>query len=169
MRIAIYPGSFNPWHEGHSDVLQKALQTFDKVIVARGFNPEKDTVKKDVAFMPVFERIPHPAISVPGNWEFVEFSGLLRDFAKEVGACAVIKGLRNAKDFQYELEQQYWNEDLGLTIPTMYVISDRKLVHLSSTAIRMLQRMKVEIKREDPSNSIQENLNRSNPDLANRG
>ena len=142
MKVAVYPGSFNPWHEGHADVLTKALATFDKVIVARGFNPEKSNIKDDACVNPILNRVHPPNITVVGNWEFVEFNGLLKDFVAEVGATAVIKGLRNAKDFQYELEQQYWNEDLGITVPTVYVISDRKHVHLSSSAIRMIERLK---------------------------
>lgn len=117
---------------------------FDKVIVARGYNPEKLNIKSGAAFEPVFaERAVKPAIVVEGNrWEYKEFSGLLTDFVKEVGAIAVIKGLRNEKDFRYELEQQYWNEDLGLQIPTVYVITDRNLVHISSSAIRLVEKAK---------------------------
>ena len=141
MKIAVFPGSFNPWHDGHEDVLKKALALFDKVIVARGYNPEKVQLRT-AAFEPVFEKPPQPNIVWLGNWEYKEFSGLLVDFVKEVGACAVIKGLRNEKDFRFELEQQYWNEDLGLQVPTVYVITDRQLVHISSSAIRLLEKVK---------------------------
>lgn len=131
MKIAVFPGSFNPWHDGHEDILKKALKTFDKVIVARGRNPDKTKVDS-----------PRPNIILLGNFEFTEFDGLLKDFVVKVGACAVIKGLRNENDFRYELEQQYWNEDLGLQIPTMYIITDRNLVHMSSSALRMLEKLK---------------------------
>ncbi len=131
MRIAVFPGSFNPWHDGHEDVLKKALKAFDKVIVARGRNPDKTKANP-----------PRPNIVWLGNFEFQEFDGLLKDFVVKVGACAVIKGLRNENDFRYELEQQYWNEDLGLQIPTVYVITDRNLVHMSSSALRMLEKLK---------------------------
>jgi pantetheine-phosphate adenylyltransferase len=131
VRIAVFPGSFNPWHDGHEDVLKKALKMFDKVYVARGYNPDKTKTNP-----------PKPEIVWLGNWEFVEFEGLLKDFVTKVGACAVIKGLRNENDFRYELEQQYWNEDIGLQVPTTYVITDRNLVHISSSAIRMLERLK---------------------------
>lgn len=124
MKIAVFPGSFNPWHDGHLDVYEKASQVFDKVIIARGINPSK----------------PITDSSIPVTYE--EFDGLLVDFCKKVGATAVIRGLRNTKDFQYELEQQYWNEDLGLDIPTLYIITDRKLCHISSSAIRMLEKFK---------------------------
>ncbi len=135
-KIAIYPGSFNPWHAGHRDVLDKALMIFDKVIVARGINPDK----------------PLP----PGTWhnlgddksldqsrvQPVQFSGLLLDLAKKYKATAVIKGLRNGTDLQYEKDQQYWNEDLGIEIPTVYVICDRRWSHISSSALRALQKFK---------------------------
>jgi len=141
MKIAIYPGSFNPWHKGHEDVLNKALMVFDKIYVARGFNPEKDTVKGTTAFETVFDRLPALEFDNP-NVEFIEFSGLLSDQVTLLGAHAVIKGLRHEQDLRYEITQQYWNEDLGIEVPTYYVVADRELVHISSTAIRMLNKVK---------------------------
>ena len=125
MKTAIYPGSFNPWHDGHQDVLNKALAVFDKVIVAQGLNPAKS---EPLAF----------SIS---KVEVVSFTGLLKDFINNYSDYrinAIIKGIRNSNDFEYEKTQQYWNEDLGIVIPTIYFISDRSLVHVSSSAIRQI-------------------------------
>lgn len=148
MKIAIYPGSFNPIHIGHLDVIYKAMQIFDKVIVAQGINPEKIKEAKRRQF--VIESIQSikkrlfDSRPVYKDVEVISFQGLLLDAAKKVNATAVIKGIRDTNDFIYEQKQQYWNEDLGITIPTMYIISDRKLVHVSSSAIRAIDKFKKE-------------------------
>lgn len=129
-KIAIYPGSFNPWHEGHEDVLKKALKVFDKVIILQGHNPNKP-VAKDKAFFSVYNRFK--------NVECGFFSGLLAESIKNIQPCAIIRGLRNGYDLEYEINLQYWNEDLGVDIPTVYFITDRKYGHISSKAIRELK------------------------------
>lgn len=122
---AIYPGSFNPFHEGHLDVLKKALELFDIVVVASPYDEKTNILKSKI-----------PTII------FKTFKGSLVDFVKKEKASAVIRGLRNAQDFEYEKTMQYWNEDLGLVVPTIYIISDRSLVHVSSSAIRAVKKLK---------------------------
>lgn len=135
-KIAFYPGSFNPWHKGHSDILRKALQVFDKVIVGVGINPDKggnynlDECFND--FRDIFDK----------QVEIRHFNGLLVNHVKELEVDAVIRGLRNGHDLEYEMNQQYWNEDLGLEIPVVYFICDRSLGHVSSSAIRMIDQIK---------------------------
>jgi pantetheine-phosphate adenylyltransferase len=133
MKVAIYPGSFNPWHAGHQSVLNQAVQIFDKVIVAQGINPEKDVPKS----LPE-ELFYDPRLIIDS------YSGKLVDYINSHRETidAVIKGLRNTTDFEYEKIQQYWNEDLGVYIPTFYIISDRSMVHLSSSAIRTVEKLK---------------------------
>lgn len=125
MKVAIYPGTFNPWHSGHEDVLLKASHIFDKIIVAIGINSDKQ----------------RPTTISSG---FESFEGLLVDFIKKQHpeACAVIRGLRNGYDLEYETNMQYWNEDLGLTIPIIYFITDRKHSHISSRIIREVNSLK---------------------------
>ncbi len=65
------------------------------------------------------------------------------DLVKELNAEAVVRGLRNGTDLQYEMNQQYWNEDLGLNVPIVYFITDRKLSHISSSAIREIKCLKI--------------------------
>lgn len=131
MKIGVYAGTFNPWHEGHKDILEKALKVFDKVIIAIGINPDKSNTDRDQGL-----RISS------GRVEEIWFTGLLVDFVKSVKADAVIRGLRNGADLQYEMNQQYWNEDLGLEVPVVYFICDRKLSHISSSMIRQLEKIR---------------------------
>ena len=160
-RVAVYPGSFNPFHQGHADIVKKAFSLFDFVVIAVGVNPDKklsltDEIKatehvyeKVRKFLP-YERYPNVRVEV--------FAGLLVDFIKErneaaeraaevdgspkTEVVAVMKGLRNGQDLEYERAQQMWNEDLGITVPTVYFISDRRFIHVSSSAIRALKHFK---------------------------
>lgn len=128
MKVAIFPGSFNPFHEGHLEIVKKAMKVFDKVIVARGINPAKPPSQ---GWGPV---------KLPSGVQYVEFTGLLVNLARNYNATAIIKGLRNGQDLEYETAQQYWSEDLGLHCPVMYFICSRETRHISSSAIRALQK-----------------------------
>ena len=151
MRVAVYPGSFNPWHEGHTDILKKALKSFDLVVVAKGLNPEKessivetsnicDSIKKNLT-SEEFQRVNISAFTgllseFVNKWEYVQYEPGYNCFE----VSAVIRGLRDFQDFENEKKQQYHYEDLGLKAPVMYIISDRKLVHISSSAKRLLEK-----------------------------
>lgn len=139
--VALYPGSFNPWHEGHDDILQKALKIFDKVVVLQGHNPAKFEVKNK-SFMGIGSKY-------NGRVEVGMFKGLLTDVVKDFPFKAIIRGLRNGHDLQYETNNQYWNEDLGCDIPFVYFICDRKYSHISSSAIREVNEIKERSKKED--------------------
>jgi pantetheine-phosphate adenylyltransferase len=105
---ALYPGSFDPWHEGHENILQKAKKVFDVVDVL--------TITKDI--------------------------GLLSTWLKDKDYQVIIRGIRNSNDLEFEKSVQYWYEDLGITLPIVYFICDRKLVHISSSAIRSMEGLK---------------------------
>ena len=145
MTTGIYPGSFNPWHQGHWDVLDKALKVFDNVVIAFGKNPDKFDSNQAADRWAAMTEIGAQFEKT----ECIEFDGLLVDAISDYNIkhpyeeiTTVIRGLRNGADLQYEMNQQYWNEDLGLKCPVVYFIADRTVMHYSSSAIRSIERAK---------------------------
>lgn len=126
--IAVFPGSFNPFHKGHYNVLQKAEQIFDKVIIAFGKNPDKNARSWDV---------PHTI----QNRQLEEYEGLVTDFVDSLGYdVVVIRGLRNSTDFQYEQNQYRYIQELKPGIKIVSVFCDKEFEHISSSGIRTLEK-----------------------------
>lgn len=140
MKIAVYPGSFNPWHEGHSDILIKSLNVFDKVVILISKNENKILDSSGVLSQELLNMLDLLQHSV--EIKYLENNTLLADHCKNNNYTAVIRGLRNSNDLEYEKNMLYWNEDLGLNVETVYFISDRKLSHISSSAIRGINGIK---------------------------
>lgn len=137
MKIGLYPGSFDPWHAGHEDIVKKALDIFDKVVVCRMNNPEKPDSSHNWDIR--LQTFANTTLRVSLVLDPKE--PLVVDIATTIGANAIIRGLRNGYDLQYEMNQQYWNEDLGLAVPVVYFITDRNLSHISSSALRGLKKL----------------------------
>jgi pantetheine-phosphate adenylyltransferase len=134
-KIGVFTGSFNPFHIGHQNVLNKAEKLFDKVIIARGINDDK----KNDDF-----RI------LPKHLEYHQqemFHGLVTDFIKGLKyPVTLIRGLRNAKDFEYELTMSQYINDINKTdTPTVLFLCDREFNHVSSSAIKQLPKKEQEM------------------------
>lgn len=130
--IAVYAGSFNPFHKGHLNILEKAEQIFDKVIIARGVNPDK---KNEILPMP-------DAIQFR---QIENYSGLLTDFISDLGYdVTIIRGLRNATDLEFELNQYRFLQDLKPNIKIVSLFCDKQYEHISSSAIRQLKKFNKE-------------------------
>ncbi len=132
MKIAIYPGSFDPITMGHADIVKRAAAVFDKVIVAVSINSQK------VPLFSIEERV-ELAKEVFADYKNVEvatFSGLLAEFAKSVGAKTIIKGLRAVSDFEYEFQMAHMNKKLNPDVETMFMMSNQKYSYLSSSIVK---------------------------------
>lgn len=132
MRIALCPGSFDPITVGHLDLVERAAKIFDEVIVCVSNNGEKRTM-----FTPQqrLEMARAAVAHIPGaRAELCE--GLLADFAREHNACALVKGVRNCIDFDWEYQMAQINRDLNPELETVILPAQTKHLHISSTMVR---------------------------------
>ena len=134
MKTAIYPGTFDPITRGHMDVLSEASRLFDRVIVGVGVNPRK------VALFTPEERVEMLRGAIlEGGWNNVEaasFTGLTVDFARQVGASFIARGLRAVTDFEHEMALVLANEQLDETIKTVFLMPSHRHLYLSSSVVR---------------------------------
>jgi len=128
----IYPGTFDPITNGHSDLIERAAKLFDKVIVGVAFNPTKKP------FFALEERV-QLAKSVTAhldNVEVVGFSGLLVDFAKQYDASVLIRGLRAVSDFEYEFQLANMNRRLNPDLESVFLTPSEENSFISSTLVK---------------------------------
>lgn len=132
MKIAIYPGSFDPITKGHLDILKNASRIFDKVIIAVARNGEKK------GFLSTEERVELIKKSIEGldNVEVDAFEGLTIEYAKKRGAEILIRGLRAVSDFEYEMQLSQTNSALCDEIKTVFLTTKPKYNFISSSTIR---------------------------------
>lgn len=131
MRIAICPGSFDPVTLGHLDIIERAGELFDKVIVLVMSNSAKKSAFTVEERITLLEKcIDKPNIKVD------TYSGLLVDYAKEKGAVAIVKGLRAVSDFDYEFQQALINKSLFPKIETVFLTAKGQNMFLSSSMVK---------------------------------
>ena len=135
MTTALFPGSFNPFTIGHADVARRALAFFDRLVIGVGVNTMK---QKDVAVADRVQAI-RRVFAGEGRIAVEAYEGLTVDYARQIGAQAIIKGVRSHKDFEYEMEQAIANRMLT-GIETLLLPSDPALSAVSSTLVREIQR-----------------------------
>lgn len=132
MKIAIYPGSFDPITNGHLDVLQTGSEIFDKVIIAVLKNSAKEP------FLSVEERVELIKASLGDmtNVEVDSFEGLTVDYAKLKGAKVILRGLRAVSDFEYEMQLSQTNSALSGNIKTIFLTTKPKYNFISSSVVK---------------------------------
>lgn len=132
MRRALTPGTFDPITSGHVDIITRAAQLFDEVVVAVAQSAGKHplfTLEERTAL------VREATASLP-NVRVEPFDCMLVDFAKSMGAEAVIKGLRAITDFEYEFQQAALNEQLDGSVETIFIMSPPEFMYLSSSVVR---------------------------------
>ena len=135
-KIAVFPGSFDPITIGHVDLVRRAAPLFDKIVVAIGVNSQKSYL------FPLEQRLDwlrqvfreYPAVEV------AHFEGLTAHFCQRIGARYLLRGLRNASDFDYEKTISQLNHIVGGGIETVFFISQPAYSHISSTIVREIIR-----------------------------
>ena len=135
--IAICPGSFDPVTKGHLDIINRAANLFPKVIVVVAHNSSKKcSFTPDERVELIRKCIPHL-----DNVEVVHFDGLLAEYAAEVGATAIIKGLRAMSDFEYEFQMALTNKQLNDNVETLFLTTAAENMYLSSSMVKQIASM----------------------------
>ena len=130
---AVYPGMFDPVHNGHVDVIQRSLRIFDELIVAVVANPAKEplfTVDQRL------EMIDEATADLRNNFRIVAFDGLLIDLVARERADCIVRGIRAVSDFEYEFQMALMNRKLSSTVETVFLMPHERYTYISSRLIK---------------------------------
>jgi pantetheine-phosphate adenylyltransferase len=132
--IAVYPGTFDPIHNGHIDIIRRSVEIFDEVIVAVAYNPHKDSA----LFTPDerVELIRETIRELDPRARVDKFSGLMVDYAERIGARVIIRSLRAVTDFEYELQMTQMNRHMKPGVETVFLFADPRLFFSASHLIK---------------------------------
>jgi pantetheine-phosphate adenylyltransferase len=132
MKIAVFPGSFDPITRGHERIVKRALPLFDEIIIGIGFNTNKhyyfSQERREHFIKKVFEK--EPKVKV------MSYHGLTINFCKEIGAAYILRGLRTSADYEFERAIAQMNQSMAPGVETVFLVSDPSLSHISSTIVR---------------------------------
>jgi len=130
--LAVYPGSFDPVTNGHIDLIKRSAALFDKVVVGVGISAEK------IPLFSVEERVKmlEEVVEEFGHVSVKTFGGLLVDFAEEIQAAVIVRGIRAVSDYEYELQMALMNRKLSSKVETVFMMPAEKYSFLSSRLIK---------------------------------
>ena len=129
---AVYPGMFDPMHNGHVDVIQRSLQIFDELIVAVVANPSKQPLFSMKERLEMIDE----ATSDLSNFRIVAFDGLLIDLVARERADCIVRGIRAVSDFEYEFQMALMNRKLRSNVETVFLMPHEKYTYISSRLIK---------------------------------
>ncbi len=135
VKIALYPGTFDPITKGHLDVITRGLRIFDKIVVAIASNPSKKPLFSFEERVDLAEKVIENAEGME-RVEVMGFDILTVDFAREVGAASIIRGLRAVSDFEYELQIALTNRKLALDIESVFLMPSVEYIYLNSSMVK---------------------------------
>lgn len=154
MKIAVYPGTFDPITNGHIDIINRGLRIFDKIIVTVAVNPGKTPL---FSLEERIEMIEQSIVNVE-NVEVAQFQGLIADYLKSVNAIAMIRGLRAISDFEFEFQMSLMNRKLNEDVETVFLMPAQEYIHLNSTLIKEVSSFNGDITEYVPKN-VEDKLN----------
>ncbi len=138
---AIYAGSFDPVTYGHIDIISRASELFEKLIVAVGANSSKKNIFSEKERFEMMKK----ACSIFKNTEVDTFSNLIVKYAKKKKASVLVRGLRAVSDFDFEFQMYMMNKKMHPGLSTIFLMPDEKYVYLNSTLIREVAKMKGDV------------------------
>ena len=150
MKIAIYPGSFDPITNGHIDILKRALEVFDEVVVLVAINPDK---KSHFTMEERKEMIKEAIKDIKGA-SVDTTTGLTVDFAEKVGSTHLVRGIRSNKDNEYEFRMRDINKELNKNIDTMFFSAKDEFANVSSTRINEMYKNGEDISKLVPASVL---------------
>ena len=145
-KIAIYAGSFDPFTKGHQNVIDRGLRVFDKIIVALAHNVSKKTIFSLDDRVEIIKEIYKDRDNIVVD----SFEGLLVDYSKKIGTSVLLRGMRSVSDFEYELQMALANKTLYYEIETIFIVTDSKYSHISSSLIREIVSLGGSVKKMVP-------------------
>ena len=137
MKRIVYPGTFDPIHNGHLDIARKAAELFDELILVVAVNQEKSPLFNDKERVELIKDSLHDVKNVKVD----TFNGLVVDFVRSSESVAIIRGLRHVSDFEFEFQMAMMNFNLSPTIKSLFMMPDEKYIHLNSTVIKDVARL----------------------------
>ena len=141
MKIAIYPGSFDPVTSGHLNIIRRAAKIFDKLIVCVMVNSGKSPMFNQQERVDMIRRVTQDLDNVE-----VEFSTeLLAEYARRKGSCVIVKGLRAGSDFENEFQMALINHKINPSLDTMFLTSEHQYMYLSSSTVKELGKDDVDL------------------------
>lgn len=157
-RIAIFPGSFDPFTSGHADLVKRACRMFDEVIITIAKNSSKTPLFSKEERKEMIQEIYRDDVRVSVEY----FDHLLVTFAKEHNAVAIVRGLRAVSDFEYEMQMALMNRHLAADITTVFLMPHEKYTYLNSSIVKEVAKHKGDITNFVPENIHQRILQKFN-------
>jgi len=137
MKRIVYPGTFDPIHNGHLDIARKAAELFDELILVVAVNQEKSPLFNDKERVELIKESLYDVKNVKVD----TFNGLVVDFVRSTESVAIIRGLRHVSDFEFEFQMAMMNFNLNPNVKSLFMMPDEKYIHLNSTVIRDVARL----------------------------
>ena len=137
MKRIVYPGTFDPIHNGHLDIARKAAELFDELILVVAVNQEKSHLFSDKQRVELIKESLYDVKNVKVD----TFNGLVVDFVRSTDSVAIIRGLRHVSDFEFEFQMAMMNFNLNPNVKSLFMMPDEKYIHLNSTVIKDVARL----------------------------
>jgi pantetheine-phosphate adenylyltransferase len=137
MKVAVYPGTFDPITLGHLDIIRRGAHLVDKLVIGVTTNPSKEPM---FAVEERLAMVRREVDGIPGNIEVIEFDSLLMEFAERQRATAILRGLRAVADFEYEFQMAGMNQQLNDDIETVFLMADVSLQPIASKLVKEIAR-----------------------------
>jgi len=137
MKRIVYPGTFDPIHNGHLDIARKAAEIFDELILVVAVNQEKSPLFNDKERVELIKESLYDVKNVKVD----TFNGLVVDFVRSTNSVAIIRGLRHVSDFEFEFQMAMMNFNLNPNVKSLFMMPDEKYIHLNSTVIKDVARL----------------------------